>query len=171
MELRDLLKFEFFFAEKDAFRGELQRELSIQETNWDETLREGPEATMSLLRTFRPFCANRVLRPFLEAYRLVGDTLEHAEPDAIAEPSEFVAACAGLGKQYLLQHRIRSAASVSQVLLQTATKLAANRGLLDGATPQLEARRAAFAEEIRETIRRIDAIEALAASRRAGLIA
>jgi hypothetical protein len=59
---------------------------------------------------------------------------------------------------------------VSQVLIRTALKLADNRGLLDPAAGDLAARRSGFAEEIRTAIRRVDAIETLAASRRVGLI-
>jgi glycerol-3-phosphate O-acyltransferase len=75
-----------------------------------------------------------------------------------------------LAEQYRLQQRIRSAESVSRVLFETALKLAKNRGLLDPGTPNLTARRAAFADEIHAAIRRAEAIDVLAASRRAGLI-
>jgi len=169
MALRDLLKFEFFFVEKEKFRSEMRRELSMHDSRWEERLRAGAEETLVLLRSFRPFNAHRVLRPFLEAYRLVGDLLERQGAEGPADQAKFAAECAGLGRQYLLQQRIRSAASVSQVLIQTALKLANNRGLL-AAAPDLAQRRAAFADEIRTTIRHIDAIETLAASRRVGLI-
>jgi glycerol-3-phosphate O-acyltransferase len=76
----------------------------------------------------------------------------------------------GLGKQYYLQRRIHSTASVSQVLIRTALRLAGNRGLLEPGAPDLVERRQAFAEEIRRAVRRVDAVDALAASRRAGLI-
>lgn len=170
MDLRDLLKFDFFFQEKEAYRNELVRELGLHDAEWDEKLRGGTDDVLALLRTFRPFSAHRVLRPFLEAYRLVGDLLERWEPDDAVDDGRFVDRCAGLGKQYLLQQRIRSAASVSPLLIRTALKLAENRGLLDLTLPNFEARRAEFAEEIRSTLRHIDAIEALAASRRVGLI-
>jgi glycerol-3-phosphate O-acyltransferase len=170
MELRDLLKFEFFFEEKEAFRGGLRRELSIQDSHWQQSLGDGPVETLNLLRAFRPFNADRVLRPFLEAYRLVGDHLERWDVAVPFDDAKFVAECTGLGRQYHLQQRIRSAASVSQVLIRTALKLADNRGLLDSAEGDLSARRGEFAEEIRAAIRRIDAIETLAASRRVGLI-
>jgi len=75
-----------------------------------------------------------------------------------------------LGMQYRLQGRIRSGESVSKVLFETALRVAKNRGLLDSATPDLAARRSAFATEIRAAIRRAEAIDVLAASRRAGLI-
>ena len=72
-------------------------------------------------------------------------------------------------RQYRLQRRIRSAESVSKVLFATALRLARNRKLVAGPAGLAPAR-AAFAVELRECIRRVDAIDALAASRRAGLI-
>jgi glycerol-3-phosphate O-acyltransferase len=75
-----------------------------------------------------------------------------------------------LATQYHLQRRIRSAESVSKVLFETALRLAKNRTLLGPPTGDLPARRRAFAAEIREAIRRAEAIDVLAASRRAGLI-
>ena len=76
----------------------------------------------------------------------------------------------GLGRQYHLQRRIHSAASVSQVLFRNALQLAENRGLLDASAPDLVERRRAFAAELRGVVRRVEAIDALVASRRAGLI-
>ena len=84
---------------------------------------------------------------------------------------ERLGRCLALGKQYQLQRRIRSAESVSRVLFETALRLARNRGLLEPGTADLEARRRAFAEEIQRAVRRAEAIDVLAASRRAGLIA
>ena len=100
----------------------------------------------------------------------MGDHLEQRDPAQAFDEASFASECLGLGRQYQLQRRVHSAESVSQVLFQTATKLARNRGLLDPGAPDLAERRRAFAEEIRSAVRRIRAIDALAASRRAGLI-
>ena len=170
MQLRDLLKFEFFFADKEIFRGELRRELADRDTDWEGTLRTGPDAIQDLLRSFRPYSAHRVLRPFLEAYRIVADELEQQDEATELDEGRFLQACMGLGKQYHLQRRIRSTASVSKVLFKTALNIAENRGLLQPGEPDLRAWRAAFAAEIRTAVRRTEAIDALAASRRAGLI-
>jgi glycerol-3-phosphate O-acyltransferase len=170
MRLRDLFKFEFFFAEKELFRGEVQREVAISDADWERKLGAGGEAILQLLRRFKPFSAHRVLRPFIEAYQIVGDHLERRDPALLFEEAPFTAECLGLGRQYHLQRRVHSAASVSQVLIQTAIKLARNRALLDPGPPDLAQRRRAFAEEIRSVVRRVGAIDALAASRRAGLI-
>jgi glycerol-3-phosphate O-acyltransferase len=106
----------------------------------------------------------------VEAYQVVGDTLEARDPAVPFDEEAFLRLCMGLGKQYQLQRRMRSAESVSRVLYRTALQLARNRELVDPGSPDLEERRHAFAEEIRAVARRIEAIDALAASRRAGLI-
>jgi glycerol-3-phosphate O-acyltransferase len=170
MQLRDLLKFEFFFAEKEIFRGELVQELRFYDAGWEARLRGGGEEILTLLRSFRPFSSHRVLRPFVEAYQLVADLLEQLDASEPFDEAAFVNRCMGLGKQYHLQRRIHSAASVTQVLFRNALKLAENRGLLDADAPDLIERRRDFAAEIRAAMRRVEAIDALVASRRAGLI-
>ena len=48
---------------------------------WERRARRAARRTIqALLRRIRPFSAHRVLRPFLEAYRVVGDALERCEP-------------------------------------------------------------------------------------------
>ena len=168
MELRDLLKFEFFFAEKDAFREEIRQEISLHEHGWEERLDEGPEAIGELLQEIRPFSAHRSLRPFLEAYGVVADVLSHRDPGVALDENLVLDQSLALGKQYALQRRVKRQESVSKVLFATALKVATNRGLTEPG-PEQKQRRLAFAAEIREAIRRVDAIEALVRSRQAGL--
>lgn len=168
LALRDLLKFEFFFSEKDAFRQEIRQELSLHEVGWEERLRAGPVAIVGLLQLIRPFSAHRTLRPFLEAYRVVADALSHQDPETELDTAVFLDQCLALGHQYVLQRRIKRQESVSKVLFETALKLATNRGLIEAGPAQKEPR-VAFANEIREAIRRVDAVEALVRSRQAGL--
>jgi glycerol-3-phosphate O-acyltransferase len=170
LRLRDLLKFEFFFSDKDAFQDELRGELAMHDEYWESSLSRGRDEARKVVERFRPYTAHLVLRPFLEAYRVVGDALEAYASAGPVDESEFLKRCLGLGKQYVLQKRIRNAESVSKILFQTALRLARNRGLLEPDTPELEEVRRAFAREIRATIRRVDAIDALAAGRRAGLL-
>ena len=170
IRLRDLLKFEFFFADKETFREEIREEISLHDPDWVSGLASGSAEIQDVLRRFHPFSAHRVLRPFLEAYRVVGDALERKDSTAAIEEGAFLGECLALGKQYHLQRRIQSAESVSKVLFETALRLAKNRKLLQPGSPDLAERRRGFASEIREAIRRVDAIDALAASRRAGLI-
>jgi glycerol-3-phosphate O-acyltransferase len=167
--LRDLLKFEFFFAEKDAFQDEVRNEVRLHDRDWEERLNGGPAAALDILRRFRPFSAHRVLRPFLESYRIVGDMLERTGEEQTSQ-EDLIGRCLALGKQYSLQRRIHSDESVSKVLFATALRLAANRGLLTSERPDLAEGRHTFAREIRAIIRRVDAIDALAATRILGLL-
>jgi glycerol-3-phosphate O-acyltransferase len=168
--LRDLLKFEFFFAEKDVWRNELRQELSPHDPEWESRLDVGPHAIEGLLPELRPFHAHRILRPFLEAYRVVADELARRDPAQPVDEAELPRACLALGRQYVLQHHVRSAESISQVLFGNALRLAKNRGLLAPDDGSLGEARRGFATEVREAIRRVDAIDALAKARRAGLI-
>jgi glycerol-3-phosphate O-acyltransferase len=169
MGLRDLLKFEFFFAEKDEFRSEVDGELRLHDPQWEHALSGGRAAIEQMLRRIRPFSAHRVLRPFLESYRVVADALARRDPAAAFDEPAFVASCLALAQQYQLQRRVHSGESVSKVLFATAIRLARNRRLVDPG-PDVAERRQRFAEEIRDALRRVDAISALAQARRAGLI-
>jgi glycerol-3-phosphate O-acyltransferase len=168
--LRDLLKFEFFFAEKELWRGELRQELGLHEARFEERLDDGPEAVQALLPQLRPFHSHRILRPFLEAYRVVADALARRDPSEAFDEAAFLKSCLALGKQYLLQNRLHSAESISLVLFGNALRLAKNRELLAPGGGDVGENRRALASEIRETLRRIDAVDALVRARRAGLI-
>jgi glycerol-3-phosphate O-acyltransferase len=170
MRLRDLFKFEFFFPEKDAFRLEMADELRRQEPTWEQQLGSGPETIQRLVRKLRPYTAHRTVRPFLETYLVVGEGLVRLAPGAGFDEARFNSDCMKLGRQLLLQRRIQSAASISKVLFQTGVRVAEHRGLLELGAPDLVERRVAFAEEIRDALRRAEAIGALASIRRAGLV-
>ena len=170
MGLRDLLKFEFFFAEKDAFRDELREEIRLHDHEWELRLAAGPAEIQVLLRRFRPFSAHRVLRPFVEAYSVVADALERWPADAAVDEAEFLRKCQARGRQYVLQGQLRSPEAVSQVLFATALRLAQNRELVQPGARDLGERRRAFAEELRRVLRRVDTIDALVTARHAGLI-
>lgn len=168
MRLRDLLKFEFFFPEKEAFRDEIRELLELNHRKWEARIENFELDPDDMVRRMSPFLSHRVLRPFLESYRVVADQLTRVPLDVEFDEKRFLKNCLGLGRQYALQKRIHAADSISKALFQTALKLAANRGLLESGRPdQAEARRA-FADEIQDAVRRADIIVALAAGRRAG---
>ncbi len=160
--LRDLLKFEFYFKERDEHRRQVAAEMARHDPSWEARLRSGPAAADELLAGMRPLVPHGVVRPFVEAYRLVADVLVHDSGPVTAD-SDVVREALGLGRQYVAQHRLRSSESVSALLFQTALQLARNRGLLEG--DDLAARRAAFLAELRDLVRRLDRIEDLAIRR------
>jgi glycerol-3-phosphate O-acyltransferase len=160
--LRDLLKFEFYFHERDEHRREVAAEMTRHDPSWESLLRSGPAAADGLLAGMRPLVSHVVVRPFVEAYRLVADVLVH--DSTLVSDSEVVQRALGLGRQYVAQHRLRGSESVSALLFRTALQLARNRGLLEPG-PDLAERRAAFLAELRDLVRRLDQIEDLAIRR------
>ena len=170
MRMRDLFKFEFFFPEKEAFREEVRESLDLNHRNWEQRIENYELDPDEMIRRSRPYLSHRVLRPFLESYRVVADQLATLPPSEPFEEKRFLKACLGLGRQYELQKRIHASDSVSKALFQTALKLAKNRGLLGEGDESLAQARLAFADEIVDAVRRADVIVALAAGRRARLL-
>ena len=162
--LRDLLKFEFFFKEKNEFRGLMENELRLHTPGWREALAGGREKVTALIKALRPITSPGVLRSFFEAYVVVADTLDANDPGAHFDDKRFLVECGNVGRQYMLQKKIRSAESVSKHLFQTGLQLAKNQKLLD-MTDNMTARRRAFAVSLRDVLRRLDTIEALAYER------
>jgi glycerol-3-phosphate O-acyltransferase len=164
--LRDLLKFEFYFREREEHRRQVQAEMERHDPAWESRLRSG--AADALLAEMRPLVSQVIVRPFVEAYRLVADVLAtedvSSNVDTLADDAEVTRRALGLGHQYVAQRRLRSSESVSVLLFQTALQLARNRGLFDPG-PELAKRRAAFLTELRNLLRRIDGIEDLAIQR------
>ena len=163
--LRDLLKFEFYFREREEHRRQVRAEMDRHDPAWEERLRSGPDAADELLAEMRPLVSQVIVRPFVEAYRLVADVLASEDVAAdLADNAEVTRRALGLGHQYVAQHRLRSSESVSVLLFATALQLARNRGLFDPGE-DLPKRRAAFLTELRDLLRRIDQIEDLALRR------
>jgi glycerol-3-phosphate O-acyltransferase len=135
--------------------------------DWEERLRSGPEGADTLLAQMRPLVSHLLVRPFVEAYRLVADVLVYEDAlasGASADDAEVIRLALGLGHQYVAQHRLRSSESVSVLLFQTALQLMRNRGLLEGGSDVAE-RRGVFLVELRELLKRLDQIEDLAIRR------
>jgi glycerol-3-phosphate O-acyltransferase len=166
--LRDLLKFEFYFKDRDEHRRQVREEMDRQDTDWEELLRAGPAGADALLGRMRPLVSHLLVRPFVEAYRLVAEVLVHDAPaddaPASAYDAEVIKRALGLGRQYVAQRRLRSSESVSVLLFQTALQLMRNRGLLEAGSDVAE-RRDVFLAELRDLLKRLDQIEDLAIRR------
>ena len=126
MRLRDLLKFDFYFADSAAFRAHVAEEMSWHE-DWESHVASG--AVDGLLRAKRPLIASAMLRPFFEAYEIVADVLRDA-PAEIGE-KDLTKKALGVGNQYIAQNRVRSNEAVSALLFATARQVVADQNLLD----------------------------------------
>jgi glycerol-3-phosphate O-acyltransferase len=161
LRLRDLLKFDFFFARKKVFSEEIRAELALLDPGWEQRPEE-PESARELLEGAHPHFAHAVLRPFLEAYDIVAERLAAKDPEQAIDHKAFLAECVGVARQYRLQQRLRSPESISRELFGSALRLAANRDLLEPSRPDLRERRQAFAQEVRAEVVRVAAVRDLA---------
>mgnify|MGYP001205415111 CR=1 FL=1 len=151
LRIRDLLKFEFFFAHKRVFGQELREELELIDTGWER--RAGEEgAAWDALERAKLLIAPRVLASFLEAYLVVAERL--AAGDDPADQDAFLGQCLGIAHQQRLQRRLMSTESISRELFSNALKLANNRGLEHSA---------ALAAELRTLVERLHRLQTLAA--------
>ncbi|WP_051472215.1 glycerol-3-phosphate 1-O-acyltransferase [Patulibacter minatonensis] len=158
--LRDLLKFEFFFPEKEEFLDELREEVALIDPRWRD--RESrAELVPELGERFRDsgaVVAHRVLRSFVEAYAIVADHLAASGAKSV-EVEDTIERCLLLGRQYRMQRYVTSEEALSSHLFRSALQLAKNRGLVDApGDPDLAARRTAFADELADVLRRLRAV-------------
>jgi len=154
LRIRDMLKFDFFFSATDEFEQEIRDELADHDPDLRAHLSDGDAA--AILETFRPFASNAALRPFFEAYRVVGDIIaDHADDEGLTKDTVRSAAL-DLGRSYLADGVISKRAAVSKVLFEAAIGLADNRSLFD---ERVAIDRHAFADELRDAVHHLQQID------------
>jgi glycerol-3-phosphate O-acyltransferase len=155
MRLRDLLKFDFYFADSAAFREHVAEEMSWHE-DWESHVAAGGDQIDMLLRAKQPLVVGAMLRPFFEAYEIVADVL--CDAPAEIDEKDLTNKALGLGRQYAAQDRVRSNDAVSALLFATARQVAADQHLLEPAA-DLDERRTAFHDELRTVLGDMDKVE------------
>ncbi|MBV1885985.1 MAG: 1-acyl-sn-glycerol-3-phosphate acyltransferase [Parvibaculaceae bacterium] len=165
LALRDLLKFEFYFPTREDFLKEVREKLAERDPNWQEFLSEGEAKTRSLLGPGMPLVAQGVLRSFIDAYQVVGDTLVQRGTAPVTDKKEFLRHCLEVGTQAQLLQRIFSEESLSLPLYDTVYKLAGHINLLSDENEDLIDDRIAFADQVRSVNRRLDILLGLSVSR------
>ncbi|HEX3607537.1 MAG TPA: 1-acyl-sn-glycerol-3-phosphate acyltransferase [Candidatus Dormibacteraeota bacterium] len=159
--LRELLKFEFFFAGRREFDRELREEMALFDPHWEERAAD-PDAVWARLSSSRLFLAHRLLRCYIEAQQVVADRLVAHGVDAPVDERALVDECLGAARQYRLQQRIGSTEAISRELLGTALRLARHRSLTEPGTEALALRRREFAGEVAAVARRLTILRDLA---------
>jgi glycerol-3-phosphate O-acyltransferase len=151
LAVRELLKFDFFFAARDEFARELWNEVSLMAGAPQHPADQvSAHQAHQWLTGSTLIVAALVLRPYVDAYRMVAQQLLTSAPNEALDEDQFLDACLHLAKQWSLQKRIASEESISGEMFTTGIKLATHRGLIDPAAPSddLTARRRMFAEEL-----------------------
>jgi glycerol-3-phosphate O-acyltransferase len=117
LRLRELLKFEFFFSERDAFREQVERE--------EASLLKEEQMGSSPMDVAGP----RVLRDYLESYWVVVQTLQSLDrgQDPFKE-ALLLQRCHAIGRQLLRQDLVHAPELLSSVNFKNALKLAINLG-------------------------------------------
>ncbi|MHC1562820.1 glycerol-3-phosphate 1-O-acyltransferase [Actinomycetospora sp. C-140] len=128
LQLRDLLKFEFFFPRKREYRDELLGELRRLAPDWTDAP-ASPHGAAALLGRAELLVAPRTLLPFVEAQWVAATVLADQE-GAVDDRDAFLDACTGLGQQWWRQQLLHGADVVSRELFSSALRAADNRGLL-----------------------------------------
>ncbi len=147
LELRDLLKFEFFFGDKREFGSRLEAEVDLIDPGWRDRLDTRGYAVSTLER--QPFhLAHRVLQPIFEAYQVVADRLVLTDPAAEFDKAAFLTECLGVAHSRRLRQELDHSEAISNELFDTALQLADNRGILNSDAPDVRERREQFAREI-----------------------
>lgn len=169
LRIRDTLKFEFFFEEKSEFLEQIARDLDVRAPGWRESLGEGGEGLFGLIVRINPLLAAGALRPFLESYLLLAETLAAEPPGEPVDDKALIRKCMSLGRLRALQQRISSEESVSKSYLENGLRLAQSRGLLREDAEGIGQSREEFLSELRSLVRRTGFIAAVAENRRIGV--
>jgi glycerol-3-phosphate O-acyltransferase len=158
MRLRDLLKFDFYFADSAAFRDNIAEEMAWHQ-DWEDHVVAGGAEIDAMLCAKRSLMSDAMLRVFFEAYEIVADVLRDA-PANIGE-KDLTQLALGVGRQYVAQGRVRSSEPVSTLLFATARQVVADQNLLKPAADLAE-RRIAFRHELREILQDFDHVAEIA---------
>ena len=122
LRLRELLKFDFFFAERDAFRAQMERE--------EVSLRKEEEAGLDPMAA----AGSRILMDYLESYFVVTQTLQSMADDQPLTESDLLRRCLAVGRQLLYQDRVHAPELLSRVNFRNALQLALNLGAAERCT-------------------------------------
>ncbi|MEN7341862.1 MAG: glycerol-3-phosphate 1-O-acyltransferase [Pseudomonadota bacterium] len=159
--LRDLFKFEFFYAPSDAFLNELDEEMQRYDSDWRQSLATDPEYPKRRLRQFTPLVSRSALLPFVEAYQVVCNVVARLPSDAGISAKECLEQSLALGKQAYLQRRISSEASIGKLLFENAYRLLEHNELIHPGEVGLGERRRQISATFRDLAQRLETIRLL----------
>lgn len=154
LELRDLLKFEFFFKTKEQFRADIVDYLDGRYADWRQALAGSRSAADALFTKSPPLFGHSIMRSFVEAYKVLSYVLAKIDGAGVTERNQeqLLKDCLSTGREMLLRKKIASESALSGPLFATAAKLADYRGLLSGDFDKLVGARKRFVDEIEEVV-------------------
>ncbi len=142
--LRDLFKYEFFFARSSRFRRQFVDELSYLDAPTDKILHQDSDDATALLRRQPLLVAYGVLSPYINAYRVVANCLCEDGDAPAGEIAAYVSRCQAESRKTGAGYP----GFASKALLTSGYLLAQNRGVTGSGEDMLQKRKE-FAEELR----------------------
>jgi glycerol-3-phosphate O-acyltransferase len=167
--LRDLFKFEFFYAPTEEFHQQIREELDRYDDHWETLVAQGAAGFGSLLNSMIPLVSHVTLLTFAEAYSVVAALVSRLGPTETMEKDACVNDALKLGRQAYLQRRISSESSIGKLLFKNGFKMLQSRNLTDGSDPNVVENRMELARDLRDILRRIDLIRAIGVANRGAL--
>lgn len=164
--LRDLFKFEFFYAPSEEFQQEIRKDLDRYEPNWEELMAGGSLGAVQLLNSMPPLVCHATLLTYVEAYSVVVDLAARLGPGDSLKKETCVSDALRLGHQAYLQRRISSESSIGKLLFSNGYKMLEHRKLTEGGDESVDTDRKELAREMRDLLRRLEVIGALSATNR-----
>ncbi len=164
--LRDLFKFEFFYAPTEEFHRQIREELDRYDENWETLLGQGPAGFGLMLNSMTPLVAHVTLLTYAEAYSVVASLLAGMESNESLDEKACIEQALKFGRQAYLQRRISSESSIGKLLFKNAYKMLESRKLTDYSDPNVAENRMELARELRDLLRRLDLIRAIGVASR-----
>ena len=169
-KLRDLFKFEFFYAPTELFHQQIREELGRYSGDWEQLLQQGQSGFLRLQGNMLLLAAHVTLLTYAEAYSVVADLLARLDEWESLSEADCVAQALKLGHQAYLQRRISSPASIGKLLFKNGFRMAQHRQLTEGGGKEVARGRKALSMEIRDVLQRLELIRAIGVAARASSV-
>ncbi|MDB4512061.1 glycerol-3-phosphate 1-O-acyltransferase [Arenicella sp.] len=160
--LRDLFKFEFFYAPAEDFVKDVKTELGQFDPDWQNKLDNQKGYAHTILTSTTPLIAHATLRPYIESYRIMVDVFARLDADQTLDQKAALVAAFKYAKQAYLQRRISSKASIGKLLFSNAYKVVQAQNLLEAGDAFTKQNRKKASKRLRTLTHRLEHIRLLA---------
>ena len=134
MALRDLFKFEFFYSPKSIFTDEVEIHMQFVHPGLGQLIKDKQSDILSILKNQKVLVAPVVLNTYIEAYKVVIQTLQQRDAHRVFEENSFMDDCLFLGEELQWQGQIQRLESVSKPFLVNGLRLVKNLDLIPDAS-------------------------------------